>query len=30
MVKMEVRDQPSYFKFGDEDTYNGGKTRHKK
>lgn len=30
MVKMEVKEQPNYFKFGDEDTYNGGKTRHKK
>jgi len=29
-VKMEVVEQPKYFKFGDEDTFNGGKTRHKK
>ena len=27
-VTMEVYDQPDYFKYGDEDTYNGGKTRH--
>ena len=27
---LEVVDQPDYFKFGDEDTFNGGKTRHKK
>ena len=29
-VKLEVVDQPKYFKFGDEDTFNSGKTRHKK
>ena len=29
-VHMEVVEQPDYFKFGDEDTFNGGKTRHKK
>lgn len=27
---LEVVEQPGYFKFGDEDTFNGGKTRHKK
>ena len=27
---LEVVDQPDYFKYGDEDTFNGGKTRHKK
>lgn len=27
-VTMEVIDQPDYFKFGDEDTFNGGATRH--
>ena len=30
VVDMEVVEQPDYFKFGDEDTFNGGKTRHKK
>lgn len=30
LVKMEVRQQPSYFKYGDEDTFNNGATRHKK
>lgn len=30
VVNMEVVAQPDYFKFGDEDTYNAGKTRHKK
>lgn len=30
VVNMEVVEQPDYFKFGDEDTFNGGKTRHKK
>ena len=29
-VEMEIVEQPDYFKFGDEDTYNEGKTRHKK
>ena len=29
-VEMEVVEQPDYFKYGDEDTYNDGKTRHKK
>ena len=29
-VTMEVIEQPDYFKYGDEDTYNGGKTRHKR
>jgi len=29
-VEMEVAAQPDYFKFGDEDTFNAGKTRHKK
>ena len=29
-VEMEVVAQPDYFKFGDEDTFNAGKTRHKK
>lgn len=29
-VIMEVVEQPDYFRNGDEDTYNGGKTRHKK
>lgn len=29
-VHMEVVEQPNYFKFGDEDTFNGGVTRHKK
>lgn len=28
-VKMEVVDQPDYFKYGDEETFNGGATRHK-
>ena len=28
-VKMEVVDQPDYFKFGDEETFNDGATRHK-
>lgn len=30
IVNMEVVEQPDYFKFGDEDTFNGGRTRHKK
>lgn len=30
VVEMEVVAQPDYFKFGDEDTFNAGKTRHKK
>lgn len=30
VVEMEVIAQPDYFKYGDEDTYNAGKTRHKK
>lgn len=29
-VTMEVYSQPDYFEHGDEDTYNNGKTRHKK
>lgn len=29
-VDMEVVGQPDYFVYGDEDTYNDGKTRHKK
>lgn len=29
-VHMEVVEQPDYFKFGDEDTFNDGATRHKK
>lgn len=29
-VKMEIVDQPNYFKYGDEDTFNNGSTRHKK
>ena len=29
-VEMEVVEQPDYFAYGDEDTYNEGKTRHKK
>lgn len=29
-VKVEVVDQPDYFEFGDEDTFNNGATRHKK
>jgi len=28
-IEMEVVEQPDYFQHGDEDTYNGGKTRHK-
>ena len=28
-VKMEVVEQPDYFEYGDEDTYNNGATRHK-
>lgn len=28
-VKMEVVDQPDYFKYGDEETFNDGATRHK-
>lgn len=28
-IKMEVVEQPDYFEFGDEDTYNAGATRHK-
>lgn len=30
LVKLEVKEQPNYFRFGDEDTFNGGKTRHRK
>ena len=30
VVQMEVVAQPNYFKYGDEDTYNAGQTRHKK
>ena len=29
-VRMEIIEQPDYFQYGDEDTYNGGKTRHKR
>ena len=29
-VEMEVVAQPDYFTYGDEDTYNDGKTRHKR
>ena len=29
-VHMEIVEQPNYFKYGDEDTFNNGKTRHKK
>ena len=29
-IEMEVVGQPNYFKYGDEDTFNGGLTRHKK
>lgn len=29
-ITMEVVEQPDYFVHGDEDTFNGGKTRHKK
>ena len=29
-VHMEVVEQPDYFKFGDEDTFNDGLTRHKR
>jgi len=29
-IELEVVEQPSYFKNGDEDTYNNGRTRHKK
>lgn len=28
-VEMEVVDQPNYFKYGDEETFNDGATRHK-
>ena len=28
-VKMEIVDQPDYFTYGDEDTFNSGATRHK-
>ena len=28
-VKMEVVEQPDYFKYGDEETFNNGATRHK-
>ena len=30
LIEMEIVEQPDYFKFGDEDTFNDGKTRHKK
>ena len=30
VVEMEIVAQPDYFKYGDEDTFNAGKTRHKK
>ena len=30
VVEMEIVEQPDYFTHGDEDTYNGGKTRHKR
>lgn len=29
-IEMEIVEQPDYFSHGDEDTYNDGKTRHKK
>ena len=29
-VEMEVVAQPDYFQYGDEDTFNDGKTRHKR
>lgn len=29
-IELEVVEQPSYFTYGDEDTYNNGRTRHKK
>lgn len=29
-VEMEIVNQPNYFKYGDEDTYNNGLTRHSK
>ena len=29
-VEMEIIEQPDYFKFGDEDTFNNGATRHKR
>lgn len=29
-IEMEVVRQPGYFQYGDEDTFNGGATRHKK
>lgn len=29
-VEMEIVEQPDYFKFGDEDTFNNGATRHKR
>lgn len=29
-IEMEIVAQPDYFKYGDEDTFNAGKTRHKK
>ena len=29
-VEMEVVNQPNYFKYGDEDTFNNGLTRHSK
>ena len=28
-VEMEIVDQPNYFKYGDEETFNNGATRHK-
>lgn len=30
VVEMEIVAQPDYFKYGDEDTFNAGQTRHKK
>lgn len=29
-VELEIVNQPDYFKYGDEETFNGGLTRHKK
>ncbi len=29
-IEMEISEQPDYFTHGDEDTFNDGKTRHKK
>ena len=29
-IELEIVEQPDYFQYGDEDTYNNGKTRHKR